>query len=163
MGAARNGLTLAMVVAVSATLAACAPSRDDTTPMPVPTVTTSASPSAKPTSEPNPDPTMLPGGTALANHAYFDFVNRRLLAVNANPSDEAIVKNLVDAGFPKADLEITSDKTYPLGLVADSIEFAVRTSDGCLLGHFKAGDYHSIVGPPVNGDRCLIGKTEPLP
>jgi len=163
MGAGRNGLMLAMVVAVSATLAACAPSRDDTTPMPVPTVTASASPSAKPTSEPNPNPTLLPGGTALANHAYFDFVNQRLLAVNANPSDDAIVRNLVDAGFPKADLEITSDRTYPLGLVADSVEVAVHTSDGCLIGQFKAGGYLRIVGPPVNGNRCLIGKTGPLP
>ncbi|MEO6941641.1 MAG: hypothetical protein ABI238_02845 [Terrimesophilobacter sp.] len=155
-------LSLATVaVALCVALAACAPDRGNTVPvpMPVPTVSTSASPSA----EPDAEPTMLPGGTALANRAYFDFVNQRLLAVNKNPSDLAIVSNLEKAGFAKAALEVTPDKTSELRRPTDSIEFSVLIGDSCLIGQFEANGYHSIVGPVLSGGRCLIGKTQTIP
>jgi hypothetical protein len=162
MGRARNWLAIIVIVAVSTTLAACVPARDDTTPMPVPATTASASPSADPSAEPDPDPTMLPGGTALANRAYFDFVNKRLLSVNSNPSGEAVISNLVSAGFDKAAMEITPDKTSQLRRPSDSIEFSVRVGDSCLVGQFEANGYASMVGPVLSGGRCLIGKTEPI-
>ena len=130
--------------------------------MPIPTTSTSASPNAASDNEPAPDPTLLPGGTALANHAYFDFVNKRLFSVNKNPSDDAVVKNLVAAGFAKADLEVTSDKTSQLRRPSDSIEFSVRVGESCLIGQFELNGYKSIVGPVISGGRCLIGKTEPI-
>ena len=105
---------------------------------------------------------MLPGGTALANRAYFDFVNQRLLSVNDNPSSEAVVANLVAAGFAKEDLEVTPDKTSQLRRPSDSIEFSVRAGGSCLIGQFEAGTYVSLVGPVLSGGRCLIGKTEPI-
>ena len=159
MRAVHSGALVALVAAIVVGLAACAPERNDTVPMPVPTVSTSASPSA----EPDPDPTMLPGGTALANRAYFDFVNTRLLAVNSNPSTTAIVTSLVDAGFAKADMEITPDKTSELRRPVDSIEFSVRIGESCLIGQFEAGGYTSLVGPVVSGGHCLIGKTQKIP
>jgi Domain of unknown function (DUF6993) len=162
MTSVRFRLATATAVVVCVALAGCAPDRDNTVPMPVPTASGSASPSASPGAEPDPDPTLLPGGTALANHAYFDFVNKRLLSVNKNPSDDAVVQNLVAAGFAKADLEITPDKTSQLRRPSDSIEFSVRTGEGCLIGQFEAGSYVSIVGPVLSGGRCLIGKTEPI-
>ncbi len=162
MGRVRNWLAITMIVTVGATLSACASNRDNTTPMPVPTTTTSASPNAEPQTGPDPDPTMLPGGTALANHAYFDFINQRLLSVNNNPSGEAIISNLVAAGFAKVDMEITPDKTSQLRRPSDSIEFSVRVGDTCLIGQFEASSYVSLVGPALSGGRCLIGKTEPI-
>ncbi len=162
MGSARTWSAIAMIVAICAVVAACAPDRDDTTPMPLPTSTSSASPAPEASSEPAPDPTLLPGGTALANHAYFDFVNRRLLSVNSNPSGEAVISNLIAAGFNKADMEITPDKTSELRRPSDSIEFSVRVGDRCLIGQFEAGSYASMVGPVLNGGRCLVGKTEPI-
>jgi hypothetical protein len=159
MRAVRSWAAATVAACLIVGLAACAPEREDIVPMPVPTVSSSASPSA----EPDPDPTMLPGGTALANHAYFDFVNRRLLAVNKNPSSAAIVKNLVKAGFEKKDMEITDEKTSQLRRPSDSIEFSVRVGEDCLIGQFEAGGYHSIVGPALSGGRCLIGKTVPIP
>ncbi len=150
-------------VALCAMLAACTSGPSDTVPMPVPVSTTSASPSAAPTGAPEADPVLLPGGTALANLDYFNFVNARLLSVNANPSSSAIVENLVNAGFAVADLEVTPDKTDQLRRPADSIQLAVRTSAGCLLGQFQAGEFSSIVGPSVNGAACLIGATETNP
>lgn len=149
---------------VCALLAACSGERSDTVPMPVPVPTSTASPSpaATPVAEPDPDPTLLPQGTALANRAYFDFVNKNLLAVNANPSSSAIVENLINAGFSKSEIEVTPDRTTPLRGPADSIQFAVRTSKDCLVGQFKAGHYSSMVGPAINGEVCLVGDTKTI-
>lgn len=141
-------------------LAACSSGQSDIVPMPVPT--TSATPDAGATSAPKADPTLLPGGTALANVDYFNFVNNRLLAVNSEPSSAAIIENLINAGFAKGELEITPDKTDQLRIPADSIQVAVRTSKDCLIGQFQAGIYTSAVGPPVNGAACLIGATEDI-
>ncbi len=152
----------AVVVATCGLLSSCAASFNDNVPMPIPTHTVSTSPSASPVAQPDPDPTLLPGGTALANFDYFNFVNKRLLAVNPNPSSEAIVENLINSGFSKDSLEVTADHTAVIRRAADSIEFSVRTSNGCLLGEFAAGGYTSMVGPLVNGTSCLIGETEPI-
>lgn len=157
-----SAVAVVVIIVVSSMLAACGAGFDDTIPMPVPTATVSASATASPAPEKEPDPVLLPGGTALANLAYFNFVNKRLLAVNSNPSSEAIVENLVNAGFSKRDLEVTPDRTPWVRSPADSIEFSVRTSEGCLLGAFASGHYTSMVGPPVNGDKCLIGETETI-
>lgn len=152
------------IVALGVTLSACVQDRENTVPTPISTADVSAQPSPEPdaTAEPTPDPTMLPGGTALANRAYFDFVNKRLLSVNKNPSDVAIVKNLVAAGFAKRDLEVTPDKTSELRRPSDSIEFSVRVGDSCLIGQFQSSKYASMVGPVLSGGRCLVGKTEPI-
>jgi hypothetical protein len=155
----RSWAVIALTVAVVAGLAACAPDRNDDVPMPVPTTSSSASPSA----EPDPDPTMLPGGTALANRAYFDFVNPRLIAKNKNPTLARIVTTLVQAGFSKSAIEITPEKTSELRRPVDSMEFSVRIDDQCLIGQFESGGYHSLVGPVLSGGRCLIGKTASLP
>lgn len=160
MGEARNWATAAVIVVVATALVGCAPDRDTTVPMPVPTST--ASNTAQPTNEPEPDPTMLPGGTALANRDFFDFVNKRLLAVNSNPAGQAIIDNLVAAGFDKAAMQVTPDKTSELRRPVDSIEFSVRLHDDCLIGQFAGGAYHSIVGPVLTDGGCLIGKTRPI-
>lgn len=159
----RGAAIAAAAVTLIALLAACGSESSDTVPMPVPVPTTSASPSGAPSSAPEDDPRLLPGGTALANFDYFNFVNNRLLAVNSNPSSAAIVENLLNAGFEKSNLEVTPDKTDQLRRPADSIQLAVRTSVGCLLGQFQAGVFTSAVGPPVNGSACLIGATETIP
>jgi hypothetical protein len=160
MREARTWSAAIAIVVVATALAGCAPDRDTTVPMPLPTTTPSST--AVPTNEPEPDPTMLPGGTALANRAYFDFVNNRLLAVNSNPAGKAIIDNLVAAGFDKAAMQITPDKTSQLRRPVDSIEFSVRLHDDCLIGQFAGGAYHSIVGPVLTDGGCLIGKTRPI-
>lgn len=156
-----RGLAVAVAIVVVATaLVGCSPDRETTIPMPIPTAT--ASKTAPPADEPDPDPTMLPGGTTLANREYFDFVNNRLLAVNSNPAGQAIIDNLVSAGFDKAAMQITPDKTSELRRPVDSIEFAVRLHDDCLIGQFVGGAYHSLVGPALTNGGCLVGKTRPI-
>lgn len=156
----RGVSAILLVAALAAGLAGCAPDRDATVPMPLPT--TPSSNTAAPTNEPDPDPTLLPGGTALANRAYFDFVNNRLLAVNSNPAGQAIIDNLVAAGFDKAFMQVTPDKTAVLRGPADAIEFSVRLHDDCLVGEFAGGAYRSIIGPVVSDGGCLIGTTRPI-
>lgn len=156
----RGWTTVLMIAAVAAALTACAPDRGTTLPLPLPT--SSPHSTNAPSSEPDPDPTLLPGGTALANLDYFDFVNNRLLAVNGNPAGEAIIDNLVAAGFDKAAMQVTPDKTAVLNGPADSIEFSVRTSDDCLIGQFAGGTYRSLIGPVLSDGGCLVGKTRPI-
>jgi hypothetical protein len=160
MRTVRGVSAMLAVVALAAGLTACAPDRGTTVPMPIPTASSNGT--AIPTNEPDPDPTLLPGGTALANRDYFDFVNNRLLAVNSNPAGEAIVDNLVAAGFDKAVMQVTPDKTAVLRGPADSIEFSVRLYDDCLIGQFAGGAYRSIIGPVLSDGGCLIGKTRPI-
>lgn len=157
MRRARYTVTAVVAVVVCALLSACSGEPGNNVPMPVPTSSTSASPSAS--AVPARDPTLLPGGTALANKVYFDFVNARLLAVNVDPSSDAIVQNLVNAGFALETIEVTPDKTSELRRPADSIEFSVKTAEGCLLGQFQAGIYSSMVGAVSGSGTCLIGST----
>lgn len=156
-------MVLCLALCTGVALSACAPPRGDTVPTPIPTVSETTSPSVEPSAAPEPDPILLPLGTALANLAYFDFVNKRLLGVNSNPSDAAIIENLVDAGFSKDSLEVMPDKTSELRRPTDSIEFSVLTSKDCLIGQFASGAYFSIIGPVLSGGKCLIGQTVSIP
>lgn len=158
----RRGAIAVAAATVCLMLTSCGSSANEGAPVPETLPTSSSTPTPTPTRAPEPDPVLLPGGTALANRAYFDFVNKKLLAANPNPSSEEIVANLEGAGFAKGDLEVTADSTAVISRPADSIQVAVRTSDGCLLGQFQAGGYSSTVGPELNGGACLIGETEPI-
>ncbi|HEY9499386.1 MAG TPA: hypothetical protein VIQ78_10225 [Terrimesophilobacter sp.] len=107
-------------------------------------------------------PKMLPGGTALANRDFFDYVNNRLFASTAKPGGKAIIDNLVRSGFDKAAMQITPDKTSVLRLDADSIVFSVRIGTDCLIGQISGHGYHSTVGPVLSDGVCLAGKTQSI-
>ncbi len=160
MRTVRGWNTMLVIAALAAMLTACAPDRGTTMPVPLPT--SSPHNTNAPSNEPDPDPTLLPGGTALANRAYFDFVNKRLLAVNSNPAGEAIIDNLVAAGFDKTAMQVTPDTTAVLNGPADSIEFSVRTIEDCLIGQFAGGTYRSLIGPVLSDGGCLVGRTRPI-
>src|SRR5687768_16582503 len=85
----------------------------------------SASRSASPTPTAEPDPVLDPSGDSEANLAYFDLVNRRLLATVPTPNGQQLVENLVTAGFVKADMELTPDTTVG-SEAAEAILFSVR-------------------------------------
>ncbi|MBX3087322.1 MAG: hypothetical protein KF742_02430 [Cryobacterium sp.] len=128
--------------------------------MPVPPVVESSSPSASPAPQKNPQ--LVPGGGAEQNKPYFDFVNQALIAKKRNPVGKEIIDNLVAAGFDKSKMEVTPDKTEVFRVNADAIEFSVLFEDACLIGEVSAQGYRSIIGPPVDTDRCLVGKTRPI-
>jgi hypothetical protein len=150
--------SLVAIAIVGIALAGCAPERQ--APMPVPEPSTSSSASAKPVAAEVPK--MLPGGTALANRGFFDYVNKKLFATNAKPGGKAIIDNLVASGFDKSAMQITPDKTSVLRLDADSIVFSVRIGTDCLIGQIGGHGYRSTVGPMLSDGVCLAGKTQSI-
>ncbi|MBC7402856.1 MAG: hypothetical protein H7279_06740 [Microbacteriaceae bacterium] len=107
----------------------------------------------------------LPGGTAQANRAWFDAVNTKLFAANGaangGANGRAIIDSLVAAGFEKAAMQVTPDKTSINGGV-DSILFSVKIGGSCLLGQHGGGGYSSAVEAALNSGLCLVGKTRAI-
>lgn len=157
---AGGALLIAVVGALTLSGCTSAPTTTSTAKPADPVV--SASPSPSSTTAPDVIPTLLPGGTALANQAYFDYVNNALFTKDPNAEGRAIVDNLISAGFEKESLQVTPDKTAVLGLKADSIEFSVRAFDECLIGQISGRGYHSVIGPVVSDGVCLAGKTRSI-
>jgi hypothetical protein len=158
----RIGSTLAVAVGLVVVLAGCVPSA----PQPHPTLSTSASASADASASPTPtvaaDPVYEPNGTAQDNKPYFDLVNNRFFAANGSALGRPIIDNLVAAGFDKANMQVTPDKTS-IGGGVDSILFAVKIGDSCLLGQHGGGGYTSSVAAALTtGGPCLIGTTRPI-
>jgi hypothetical protein len=125
------------------------------------TTTPEATASASATPKPQRDPELLPGGSALANRDYFDFVNERLLEQTPDAKGKAIIDNLVVAGFDKAAMQVTPDAT-PGGLAVDSIEFSVLAGGDCLIGQVRGADYTSTIAPVLSNGACLVGKTRTI-
>jgi hypothetical protein len=146
-GLVRAGVALA-VLALALTGCVDAPE-----PMPTPTTTASASP--------EPEPTLDLEGSARDNHAYFDLVNTDLIAAGGTLDGRAFIDNLVAAGFPKTDLEVTPDRTA-INIAADNIQFAVRLNGTCLIGQYGNIGYASTTGDVLSTGRCLVGATRPI-
>ncbi len=156
MSARGRILLAAPLLALAVTLAGCSPAA------PAPTaVPSSASASPGRTATPAPTPSYRPDGTAQANKAWFDAVNTKLFAANAGANGRAIIDSLVAAGFDKAAMQVTPDKTSINGGV-DSILFSVKIGDSCLLGQHGGGGYSSAVEKALASGLCLIGKTRTI-
>jgi hypothetical protein len=95
--------------------------------------------------------------------ARFDEANLAVIAADASPPGRAFVDALAEAGFDRAAMELTSDTTT-LGEPADSIQFAVRIGDRCLIGQYGpgAGGYRSAERPGLGTGGCLVGATVPI-
>lgn len=160
---ARRILAAVAAVSLAAALTACTDTGD---PMPTPSLAPSTSPSAS--IEPSPTPTeeeppeLLPGGTALANKEYFDYINRAFFERHPGAGSLAIAKMLIDSGFAKSSIQVTKDTT-PTGRKTEAIEFSVRAHDDCLLGQWGKGKYTSYIAPVLSNGDCLIGQTLPVP
>ncbi|UOE45315.1 DUF6993 domain-containing protein [Agromyces larvae] len=147
------------VACLGFTLAGCtAPDPEPTaapTGRPVPTA--SAGPADAPT------PTLMPDLSATENLPAFDYVNLAVVAANPSAGGRAFIDALVQAGFDKSKMEVTSDVTT-LDKPADSIQFAVQFQGECLVGQFgpASGGYHGAVRPLLGTGRCLVGATVPI-
>ncbi|QNE47241.1 hypothetical protein F1C58_10250 [Glaciihabitans sp. INWT7] len=158
MSARGRMLLAAPLLLLAVTLAGCSPAASAPTAVPA-----SASASASPgrTATPAPTPSYRPDGTAQANKAWFDAVNTKLFASNGGANGRAIIDSLVSAGFDKAAMQVTPDKTSINGGV-DSILFSVKIGDSCLLGQHGGGGYSSAVEKALSSGLCLIGKTRTI-
>ncbi|QDZ14038.1 DUF6993 domain-containing protein [Humibacter ginsenosidimutans] len=157
-----RGLAGATSVAVAAAalimLTGCTGSDEQPTPTTSPTSSQTTS-SAVPTAA----PTLAPKGSAQENKAFFDYVNQRTINTAKNPTAEQFVAGLAAAGFDKADMQMTADRTT-VNLTPGSVQFSVLINHGCLIGQFgqDIGGYHSMVASVLSTGKCLIGDTVPV-
>ena len=123
-------------------------------------------PTPAPTATPKPStdsgaPTINLNGTANQNKAYFDAVNKKFIAQGGDLSGRPFIDNLVKAGFPKVDMEVTPDRTT-VNLAADNISFSIRFGATCLIGQYGNTGYASTVQKLLSTSRCLVGTTRKI-
>jgi hypothetical protein len=113
---------------------------------------------------PSEVPTFDPNGNAAQNLPFFNQVNQQTLAAKPSATGMDFVNGLIAAGFNKADMQVTSDKTS-INLQPGSVQFSVKMKDQCLIGQFgqDSGGYQSMVAAPISTGTCLIGNTVPIP
>jgi hypothetical protein len=150
----RAGLAVGIVAVAVAVLTGCVPA--------APAATQSASTSPTPSSSATADaPTIDLTGTANQNRAYFDAVNEKFIAAGVDLSGRPFIDNLVKAGYPKVDMEVTPDRTS-VNLAADNIQFSIRFGTTCLIGQYGNVGYASTVTTMLSTGRCLVGITRPI-
>ena len=147
-GLARAGVVAGVLLAL--TLTGCVDA-----PEPTPTPTTSAS------ATPEPEPKIDLEGYAEDNLAYFDLVNTEYIGAGAVIDGRAFIDNLVAAGYPKADMEVTPDTTA-INIAADNIQFSIRLNGTCLIGQYGNIGYASTTAELLGTGRCLVGQTRPI-
>jgi hypothetical protein len=138
------------------TLVACAPV--DNRPTPTQTLTGTPTPTLTPAETPIPDPELVPGGTAGQNRPYFDFVLSTLVEASPEPASLEIVDTLEAAGFERAAMAVTPEKTR-VGDPADSILVAVIVSGQCLLGQIAEEAVTTELAGLLGTGKCLVGRT----
>jgi hypothetical protein len=143
---------VAAVALLALTLTGCVEA-----PVPTPTPTSTGSASSAPPSGPEIDLE----GSADDNLEYFDLVNTDLIAAGGSLDGRAFIDNLVAAGYPKADMEVTNDRTA-ISLAADNIQFAIRLNGTCLIGQYGNIGYASTTAELLSTGRCLVGATRPI-
>jgi hypothetical protein len=137
-----------LAVAMAAALAGC-----------VPTAAPTATP--KPSGDSSGAPAINLNGTANQNKAYFDSVNKKFIAQGGDLSGRPFIDNLVKAGFPKVDMELTPDRTT-VNLAADNISFSIRFGNTCLIGQYGNTGYASTVQKLLSTSKCLVGTTRKI-
>jgi len=149
-------MLLAVLCTAGGALAGCSPS-GGTAPAPTTTVTT-----------PSPQPTATAGaGTTMDDahsaKALFDRTNEAVIAAHSKPGGRDFVDALTAAGFDKAAMQVTPDRTS-LGYKVGSVQFSVLIGGECLIGQYGAGGvgYHSLIAPALSTGGCLVGRTRAI-
>ncbi len=121
--------------------------------------------SAAPTrvSTPTPTPTPTPTTAAQGRKKAFSDVVAQVWGTDDRMTGRAYIDALVAAGFDKAQMQITPDKTS-IGGAVDSIQFSVRLGDECLVGQVgdAIGDPVVAILPGLATGGCLVGDTRPI-
>ncbi|WP_425842146.1 DUF6993 domain-containing protein [Microbacterium sp. PA5] len=155
------------VLAAIAALTGCAP---DAQPGPGPAASeTVASPTdaatpSSPTPTPSPtEPALDPDGSAEDNLPLFTEVVEKVWKTDDRVKGRAYIDALVRAGFDKASMEVTKDRSS-VGIPADSIQFSVRWTDACLVGQVGPSTKKpaAVVLPHLPTGGCLVGETRPI-
>jgi hypothetical protein len=123
-------------------------------PEPTPTATETAAPVDN-------TPKINLDGTAADNKEFFDIVNNDLIAAAGALDGRAFIDNLIAAGYPRADMEVTPDHTAING-AADNIQFSIRLNGTCLIGQYGNIGYASTTAALLTTGKCLVGATRPI-
>ena len=145
---ARAGL-VATTVLLAVVLAGCVEAPE---PTPTPTETTAPV---------DDTPKIDLDGTAADNKDFFDVVNTDLIAAGGALDGRAFIDNLIAAGYPRSDMEVTSDVTAING-AADNIQFSIRLNGTCLIGQYGNIGYDSTTMSLLTTGKCLVGATRPI-
>lgn len=159
---AARGAACGIVVALSLVIAGCAA---EPPVGPSPTADPSTSAQATPSTSPSTrEPELVPDGNAYDNLPLFTAVTEAVWVSPGSVSGRAYIDALVAAGFDKAAMEVTADRTT-IDNPVESIMFSVQWDDGlCLVGQVgpTTGDPVTAVFPVVEESGCLIGETRPI-
>jgi len=106
-------------------------------------------------------PSLIPEGSATDNLPFFSAVVAQVWATEQKTQGRAYVDALVAAGFDKAAMQVTQDRST-VDNPAEALQFSVLWRGECLVG--QAGPDMSApvatVLPAVQGGTvCLIGET----
>ena len=141
-------------------LAGCAPEPPDQTQSETPS--NSAAAGKEPAEAPTPTE-FDPDGTAEDNLALFAEIVNDVWASDDNVHGHVYIDALVDKGFDKSQMQVTSDITT-IEWPAESIMFSVAVGEGCLVGQVgpETGDPVAIVQPVLGEGVCLLGNTREI-
>lgn len=106
----------------------------------------------------------MPDGSADENLTVFTTVSERIWATEQRASGRAYIDALIAAGFDRAAMQVTQDRTT-VGNPVESLQFSVRWGDDeCLIGQVgpSTGKVVTAVMPQLAEGRCLVGTTRPI-
>ena len=105
----------------------------------------------------------MPDGSAEDNLPLFALVMEKVWESEAKSKGRAYIDALVDAGFTRADMEVTRDKST-VGNPAESIQFSVLWGSDCLIGQVGPSTKTptAVVLPELPEGGCLVGETRPI-
>ena len=107
-------------------------------------------------------PELVPGGSALENKPFVDFLlQAEIAAATERVTAEKLLTVLQSNGFESSALEFTRD-TSLIELPADSISIAIRINDECLITQWGSDWYASSVESLLVTDTCLLGSARTL-
>lgn len=164
------GHSLAALTLVAALgLAGCTGGTPDPAPATPDASATEAGADAADTASPGGTDPVAPSATATAGGEapqLLPLFSETVGAVWSGPekvSGRAYIDALTAAGFDKSAMQVTADQST-IGNAAESIEFAVRIGDQCLVGQVgpSIGDPVTTVLPGLSSGGCLIGSTRPI-
>jgi len=151
----------AIAVAGIVLLPGCAPGLQ-TSPAPESSAPSTVASTPAPTPTPT-EPALDPDGGAEDNLWLFTQVMESVWDTDDRVKGRAYIDALVRAGFDKASMEVTKDRSS-VGIPADSIQFSVRWADACLVGQVGPSTKTptAVVLPHLPTGRCLVGETRPI-
>jgi hypothetical protein len=146
----------ALTVTVAVSLAGCSAL------FPEGTGSTTATPTAGPSAAAPLQP-LAPDSSATDNLPVFAAVMNQVAASPDGVAGRAYIDALVAAGFDKATMQVTADRTSVDDPV-DSLQFSVLWSGECLVGQVgpSTPSPTAKVLPQLPSGGCLIGKTRPI-